>query len=314
MQAISILACPKSFIGTAAAIQRTALATWQQISAPVEIILYGDSPGVAEVAAEHGVKHVPAVETAVSGVPLFSAIARHAAAEARYDWQIYLNADIILPPDLVSRLQPAANRSCMITGERMDLTQGTAWKVEADWHGQLNRLWEQGAAQPHGPTGMDYFVFPRGLWSELKTLPLGRGGYDNALLAYCLRRGVPIVDATAVLPVVHQWHDYSQLAGGMTAVHQGDEARGLQALHDIQHSAPSVADSDWIMSDRGLQQVACRGDRLRALEIALRYRRGWKYLSYAVRVAWRLRSRLAGNPAGISWIKPRTGAFPASRS
>jgi hypothetical protein len=91
------------------------------------------------------------------------------------------------------------------------------------------------------------------------------------------------VDATEVLPIVHQWHDYSQVPGGVAEVHQGVEAQAIRRSHDIWHSPPSVADADWVLSPEGLKSGNCRGDRLRCLESHLRYRLKWKWLSYCLR-------------------------------
>lgn len=289
---ITLLASPKSFEGSAAAIQECALRNWNSIVGDVEIILYGATAGVDKAALRHNARHVPEIATAPSGVPLFSAIAEHARSFGRSDRQIYLNADILLPANLLERIAAVPFSRYLITGERIDLMKGVQWDFNEGWEEQIARLSRAGGASAHGPTGMDYFIFPRGIWQGLKSLPIGRGGYDNALLAYCLRAGIPIIDATLIMPVIHQWHDYSQLPGGRQEVHGGSEAVQIRREHDIWRSPPQMSDADWIATPAGLRSGHCRGDRLRAYEVRLRYRRGWRRLSYGLRVLWRLRAMI----------------------
>ena len=288
---ISILTSPKSFSPDFASIQDRAIESWKQIHPDIEIILYGMDQGIDAAAARHGCRHVSQIPCSKTGVPFFNAIADHANRHARFDLQMYLNADIILPPDLLLRIAPVQFERFLIIGERIDLEKGVEWNTSEPTGDKLKSLMEVGLARAHGPTGIDYFIFPRGLWGALKPLPVGRGGYDGALLAYCLRHRIPLVDATGVLPILHQWHDYSQLSGGLMEVHGGVEAQAIRRDHDIWHSSPSVTDADWVLSLGGLKSGNCRGDWLRYLEVHLRYRLRWKWLSYALRALWRVRAK-----------------------
>ena len=287
-KSLTVLASPKSFTGHFAAIQEQALKSWTRLGASVEVVLYGDGQGIREAAERYGAAHVPDIACSASGAPLYTAIVEHARQHARYDLQIYLNADLLLPPDLLSQIAPVASAKYLISGQRIDLAEGVVWDLDADWQTQLSTLVGYGKAQLHGPSGMDYFIFPRGLWQELRPLVIGRGGYDNALLAFCLRRRIPVVDATAVIPAVHQWHGYTHVKGGEKEAHRGHEALRNYGDHDVLHSPPNIADADWVLTGGGLRRGNCRGDRLRFLETRLRYQCGFKLPSYLVRAAWRL--------------------------
>ncbi len=292
MDELTILASPKSFLGTAAEIQKKALESWNAIEGKVNIFLYGNIPGIEEIVAKFHFEHVPDIACAPTGVPLFTAIAEHASTNAKAGRQMYVNADIVLPPDLISRLRGVTLPEYLVSGQRYDLDREVYWDFGRPWKGQLEQLLESGWAQLHGPTGMDYFVFPRGMWRDLRPLPIGRGGYDSALLAHCLRRAIPVVDATPTLPVIHHWHDYSQLPGGLREVHGGHEAQELRRVHDIWHSPPLISDADFVLTGTQLAPGDCRGDWLRAREISLRYRHNRKWMSYCVRGVWHLRNRL----------------------
>jgi len=286
-EALTVLASPKPFLGEFARIQERALESWRRIHPSVELILYGNCPGVKEAAARHGASHVPTIGSSASGAPLFDAIARHAKEQARHERHIYLNADILLPPDLLARIALVPAVRCLISGERIDLAQDVQWDPSLNWQMQFDHLSRSGRAQPHGKTGMDYFIFPRGLWDGLQELIVGRGGYDNALLAFCLRRQIPVVDATPAVAILHQWHGFSHVPGGRAEVRQGQEAQLNRARHDLACAPPDIADADWVLGCDGLRAGDCRGDRLRALVVRLRYRYSLKLLSLCVHVLWK---------------------------
>jgi hypothetical protein len=140
----------------------------------------------------------------------------------------------------------------------------------------------RGQAQLHNPAGQDYFVFRRGTWQDLAPLIVGRGGYDNALVAYCLRRRIPIIDATWSIHVVHQWHDYSHVRGA-NETFCGSDALANARLHDIEHSNPDIEDANWRLIDK--QVFLCGGSPslLRRIEVFIRYTWGMKHLSYICR-------------------------------
>jgi hypothetical protein len=95
------------------------------------------------------------------------------------------------------------------------------------------------------------------------------------LLAYCLCRGVPIVDATLAVVALHPFHDYGHVPGGWKTVWTNEDAQ-----NNLRHAGGSrsrilISDADHVLTQSGLRPWPCRGDRLRRLELALRYRRGW---------------------------------------
>ena len=58
----------KAFEGHSKIIQRNALKSWTLLDPGVEVILFGDEPGAAEVCAELGLRHEPYVERHESGI------------------------------------------------------------------------------------------------------------------------------------------------------------------------------------------------------------------------------------------------------
>jgi hypothetical protein len=294
---ITFLASPKPFTGRVGELQRRAVESWRRVHPEAEIILYGSSSGTPEIAASLDLRHVPEIASSPSGVPRFDAIAGHAAAYAKHDLQVFLNSDILFPPDFLQRIAPVDLPKFLVVGQRIDLTEGVVFdSSRPDWPAEIRALSEAGQAELHTPTGVDYFVFRRGTWTGLAPLIVGRGGYDGALVAYCLRRGIPVIDATWAVPALHQYHDYAHVTGGLAEAHRGTEARQNCRLHDVEHSMPDIADADYQLRDGQLVAQPCRGDRLRACEITLRHRRGLKYASYPARAIWRLTRFFGYNP------------------
>ena len=285
---ITFLSSPKPFIGTANNNQLNAIRSWLNVHPEVEVILYGASAGCGEASAALGVRNVSEIETSPSGVPYFDAIARHAQKYARYDVQVYLNSDILVNSRIIDVLKNVNFPKFLIVGQRIDLPSGAIIPEGKDsWGTYLNELVKNGV-ELSTPSAMDYFIFTRGLWEGLKPLVIGRGGYDSALIGFCLGNNIPVIDATYFVPVLHQYHDYSHVKGKQSEVMAGIDARENRKTHKIEHSAPNTADATWQIYNDQLIPNNSRGDWLRHLEIFLRYRKKMVFLSFVIRAVWRV--------------------------
>ena len=75
MADLTIFTAPKPFTNPhIALIQRNAIRSWLSLGPQVEVILLGEEDGLAEAAAELGVKHLPEVARNASGTPLVSSM------------------------------------------------------------------------------------------------------------------------------------------------------------------------------------------------------------------------------------------------
>ena len=145
---------------------------------------------------------------------------------------MYANADILFSKTQVNEMAKSWNELFMpplageflLTGQRVDIL-------------------EDGLRRLHRPSGMDYFIFRRGMFRDLPRVVMGRAYCDNALLAYCLRRGMPVVDASFALRVEHQFHDYGHIAGGRKAVWEGDDAVANKRNNALRNFGPNVLDA-----------------------------------------------------------------------
>ena len=68
-QMITIFSIPKAPVGHTRVIQENAVRSWKALE-NCEVILFGDEPGLADFAAELGVKHFPDIACNELGTPL----------------------------------------------------------------------------------------------------------------------------------------------------------------------------------------------------------------------------------------------------
>lgn len=286
---ITFLSSPKAFTGHIGKIQSRAIRSWLSIHPLVEVIIYGDGEGVAEACKELGVRHVNDISSTASGIPYFNSIVEHARIHARNDIQCYLNCDIMITKEMISSLKCLSFSSYLVIGQRIDLPEGVDFDASTDnWQLEILKYVERGQARLHDPTGMDYFIFPRGIWDGLLPLVIGRAGYDGALVAFCLRNKIPLINATLAFPAVHQFHDYSHVPGCEKTVFMGQDAKNNVLLHNIKHSVPNSADAQWLIVNGRLVPNTIQKDFLRRIELILRFEMGYEVLYLVIRAIWRI--------------------------
>jgi hypothetical protein len=130
------------------------------------------------------------------------------------------------------------------------------------------------------------------MWKNLPHLVIGRVGYDGALLAYCLRNKIPLINATLAFPALHQFHDYRHLPSGKNNVLKDEDAQNNLMLHNIRHSIPNSADAQWLIANGGLVQNSIQKDWLRRIELILRFDMELEILSLVVRLFWRIAMKI----------------------
>jgi len=212
---ITIFGIPKPFVGHFNIIQRNAILSWLKLRPECEVILLGNEEGVAQFAAEFGIKHIPDVKVSKFGTPLVADAFDKVKKVARFRIHAYLNSDIILLSDFMDAVKKVSQKSTFfIGGQRTD----TKIKDPIDFN---DSSWEQKVKSTvkkegilHGPAGMDYFVFPDNIpFNFPENFAAGRPGGDNWTVYRVRSLGIPVVDTTAVVTAVHQEHSHSYLQG-----------------------------------------------------------------------------------------------------
>lgn len=257
--ALSIATTCKPFRGDAARIQRNALASWANLSPRPEVLVFGDEPGVAEACAEFGARQVPKVERSTAGTPLLSGLVEGAEREARSQVLALVNADILLTSGLHAAVERVSQRfdRWLLIARRWNLDFPDELDAGSqEWEERLMaRARRDGVLEPPFG-GVDVFVFPRGVWGEesLPPFAIGRGRWDSAILFEARRRGLAVVDATDVVPNVHQNHDYSHHPHATQGVFKGPEAIRNEALLGGEEFIFSALDATHRLDARGLRR------------------------------------------------------------
>ena len=222
---ITILAMPKPFRGHIGIIQRNAITSWTKLQPRPEIIVFGTEDGVSECAADFDLVHIPEVARNQHGTPLLADIFAQAEKRATHDILAYVNADIILPAELTRGVGKTrqAFPSFLAVGRRTNLNVRESIHFSNGWEAELRELMRR-EGQLDSYTGIDLFVFPRGTYRDVPPLAIGRVWFDQWCIKYARKNGLPVIDLTPFVPIVHQLHDYDHVAGGKQWVYGGAEA------------------------------------------------------------------------------------------
>ncbi len=215
MALLTLLSAPKPFTNPhIAIIQRNAILSWTKLP-DVNVILLGDEPGLAEVAAELGVTHLREIPRSPSGAPLMDAMLQLARQASPSPLYAIVNADIILFDDFVEAAQKVAQQKekFVLMGQRWDMDIRTLLDFSAGWQSRLrSEVHTNGFL--HRPVGSDYFLFPASAYQTIPAFIVGRAGWDNWMIYQARKSKFPAIDATADVMIVHQNHDYAHLPGG----------------------------------------------------------------------------------------------------
>ena len=209
---LTLFSIPKSFVGHIGVIQRNAIASWKLLHPAVEVILVGEDKGTAEVAAEFSCRYLPEVSRNASGTPLVSGVFAAAEQAAAYKTMVYVNADIILMSDFIAAINRLPSTKSLLCGERwdMDITESIDF-TQPEWEPAL-REEARLKGRAHGLTGIDYFLFERGLFNPIPDLAIGRCYWDHWLLYQARNNGADIIDASNDVLAIHQNHNYGHAA------------------------------------------------------------------------------------------------------
>jgi hypothetical protein len=202
---VTIFSTCKPFEGIYDIIQKNAIRSWSKI-APV--ILFGDEPGVADVAKEIGCRHVKKVERNEFGTPLLGPLFKQAARLSKTDAACYVNADIIMPKSVLKAVEVTRKHlsSFLITGPRWTVDVNHELKFGPGWYNRFVKMVKTKGRQCQ-PTGLDYFIFTPDVYaSKFKPIAVGRYSWDNWLLWRAKRLGFSVVDATGIIMAIHQEH------------------------------------------------------------------------------------------------------------
>jgi len=254
---ITFFSTPKPFHGHINVIQRNAIQSWLRVHTDVEVILFGDDDGAADVAREFAIRHVPEVERNEFGTKYLASIFDQANRLARHNLLCYVNCDIILTDDFAAALERVAawSRNFLMVGRRwdLDITAPLSFN-DPEWQQKLRATaLLQGRRRPL--QWIDYFAYSRGLYDRrIPRFVIGRPGWDNWLVWHARASGAAVVDASPTVVAVHQNHDYGYHPDGEQGVWHGLEAQQNYALlHGLRHYA-TLENATHLLSYNGLRR------------------------------------------------------------
>ena len=254
---ITLFSTPKPFVGHIAVIQRNALRSWQRLYPDVEILLFGDDAGAAEVCHELGIAHVKEVRRNKHGTKYLAGIYDQAQEIARYDLLCHVNCDILLMSDLRRALESVSKLSgrFLLAGRRWDVDIQELWDFrQPDWEERLRTLAHQ-TNQQRPSQWIDYFVFSKGLYyHQIPEFVIGRPGWDNWLLWHARSSGATLVDASPMVCAVHQNHDYSYHPDGEKGVWDGEEALENYRFLEANRKFRTLENATYILQKDGLRR------------------------------------------------------------
>ena len=252
---LTIFTIPKPFVGHIGVIQRNAVLSWLNLVPECEIILFGDEPGIQEIAEEFGIRQVPDIRKNEYGTPFLDDVYHRAQKIAHHDILCYCNADIIFFNDVIESIKKISAREYLMVGERWDVDVTTPIDTSREnWAGKFLACAREHHSVLNFP-GMDYFIFPKGMLNEFPPFVVGRRGWDNWLIYHVRKRKIPVIDATPVVHVIHQNHSYAHVPRKEGTRWKGPESRNnVRLVGNRQIYLWELADADWMLTPEGLRK------------------------------------------------------------
>ncbi|HEY2547555.1 MAG TPA: hypothetical protein VGI46_15905, partial [Candidatus Acidoferrum sp.] len=250
----------KPFEGHSAIIQRNALKSWKLLHPEVEVILFGDEEGSAEVCAEYGLRHEPHVERFESRMPYMDFLFGRAQEIARHEYVCYSNCDIVLTGDFWSAFEStvAWSKRFLLISRRwdVDIKEPVDFR-RADWARELREYAVMNGVQQN-ELFIDFFLFPRGIYADMPRFIVGYCYWDNWAVWRALSAGVPVIDASSITVPVHQNHEYTTTPERFKGSYlEPNSMRNFQIAGGFRHLR-NIGDATHLLTRQGMEGNARR--------------------------------------------------------
>jgi hypothetical protein len=257
---LTIFTIPKAFKGHIEVIQRNAILSWTKLEPRPEIILFGRDAGTAELAQELGLRYEPDVAATERGTPLVNDLFEKAEAAAQFPCMCYVNADIILLNEFlraVAMVQQQSPKSLMVS-KRINVDIPERLAFGEGWVDALRERVRRTGQDEHY-SGIDVFVYPKGMYPKIPEFAIGRLWWDHWLIKAVREQNFPVIDASLIAPLVHQRHDYNHAPGGAEEVWRGAEAKkNFQLAGGVEHAYTLLDVTHELTPDGSLRPVRFR--------------------------------------------------------
>lgn len=201
----TMFAAPRPFEDLHQLWQENAIASWTMLKPRPRILLFGNERGIAKIAKKYGCEHIRHIDRNKWGTPLVGSLFSKAQALATTPLLCYSNADIIYTQSLIdaTKMCSEAFEEFLLVGKRFDSNIRHKLLFKGKWQ---KNIWEYAIARGrhHSLQGEDYFVFTKGLFTNVPQFALGRSAWDNWLVFDVTKRGLPTIDGVAIIRAIHQ--------------------------------------------------------------------------------------------------------------
>ncbi len=254
---ITLFTLPRPFVGHIGMIQRNAIQSWTRLHPDIDILIFGNEQGTAETASEFGLRHFLQVDVNEYGTPQLSRYFRQAEEAARHSRMCYVNADIVLFPDLLEALGRVDLPKYLMAGRRTDYDMKKPIDfTRPDWAEALREDVKKNGTL-HDFSAIDYFIYPRGMLGEVPQFALGRWYWDQWLVYRARRLGGALIDASECVMAIHQNHDYRHI---IDLVSKGDSRNqgGIESFGNrllVKSILMTLEDADWQIDSSGMSRV-----------------------------------------------------------
>jgi len=240
---ITFFTIPKPFKGQIAIIQRNAIDSWLQLDPGCEIILYGDEEGIEEIAVEYGLVHVSDIKKNEFDTPFLDFVFNDAQERAKNKILCYANMDILFFKDFIHSIQNVKMDRFLIIGQRWDIEVSDPLCFSDEFCEKKLRILVENEGNRFGPLAIDYFAFSK--TTSLKLLPflVGRKGWDNWMIYYARKMGIPVVDITQTTMVIHQNHDYNHVP-----LKKGEKWLGPESDYNMNLTGDKIVQKSYLCS------------------------------------------------------------------
>jgi hypothetical protein len=232
----------KPFKGHDGIIQRNALKSWKLLHPDVEVILFGDEEGAAEVCTELGLRHEPYVERHNRKTPYANGMFAQAQQIARHEYLCYSNSDIMLFDDFLNAFEKARawRKDFLLVSQRwdVDITEPIDFNVSECRKSLQHLAVSTGFHQI--PGFVDFFLFRKAMYETMPPIVVGYAYWDQWMVWKALSGKIPVLDATPFLVPIHQNHGYNTTertkgsTNDKTAQRNFDLAGGWKHLRHVQ--------------------------------------------------------------------------------
>jgi hypothetical protein len=251
---VTIFTNPRPFKGPFEIIQRNAIKSWLKLKPECQIVLFEDEEKtVSKIAGEFGVQCVTQVKRDEFGTPLLSDVFDRVRKITKGGIIAQVNADIILTNSFVKAVEQVSEitggKPFFMTGRRWDLDIKEPIDFRGDWEKNLRYLIKK-EGKLHGFSGMDYWVLLSDCPFDIPPFVVGRPGMDSWLVYKFRSLKFPVIDATAVVDIIHQNHNYPKKNNPFFEV---EKKRNLDLAGGFSNMG-TLRDADRVLTPEGLQK------------------------------------------------------------